>query len=336
MKIRQVAVISKSDLPFILSITIMDPLTKAILLSWDIRPGVLAFFILLALVQFIGWRTLRRRGGTRFANGWRLASYLAGLTVLMLATMSPIDVLSSQLFLMHMIQHLLMMMVAAPLILLANPFPTFLWALPRPWRVRIGGWFQADHPLYRLLDPVTRPGIIWMIFVSVYLGWHDPNAYNLALRSALVHDIEHITFFGVSLLFWWRIIGAGPQIGGRLSVPMRAVFAISAVPPNMLAGVAISFATAPIYTFYTGVPRLYGISVMDDQTWSGLIMWIPGSMMYIVAAIVLLGILLGNEKKPIRSIDEWSTDAALIAPGLEARQRANAWREARRLGSNEV
>jgi cytochrome c oxidase assembly factor CtaG len=228
------------------------------------------------------------------------------------------------------------MMFAAPLLLLANPFPIFLWALPRSWRIGVGRWFQPSHPFYQALAAVTGPGAVWMIFVGVYLGWHDPNAYNLALRSEFIHDIEHITFFGVSLLFWWRVIGAGPQIGRRMSVPLRAAFAVSAVPPNMLAGIAISFATSPIYTHYTSVPRLYGISVMDDQTWSGLIMWIPGSMMFIIAAVVLLGALLGNDKKPVRSLSDWSTDENMIAPGLEHRTQHAKWRQAQRLRSGEV
>jgi cytochrome c oxidase assembly factor CtaG len=314
----------------------MDALTRALLLSWDLRIEVTATLFVLASLQILGWRRLRQRGRRRFANGWRLASYLSGLFLVGIALQSPIDVLSGQLFFMHMVQHLLLMMFAAPLLLLANPFPIFLWALPRSWRIGVGRWFQPSHPFYQALAAVTGPGAVWMIFVGVYLGWHDPNAYNLALRSEFIHDIEHITFFGVSLLFWWRVIGAGPQIGRRMSVPLRAAFAVAAVPPNMLAGIAISFATSPIYTHYTSVPRLYGISVMDDQTWSGLIMWIPGSMMFIIAAVVLLGALLGNDKKPVRSLSDWSTDENMIAPGLEHRTQHAKWRQAQRLRSGEV
>ncbi len=299
----------------------MDTLTQAILLSWDLRIEVILWLTVLGALQGMGWWTLRRRGRTRFANGWRLASYLAGLFAIGIALLSPIDVLSSQLFLVHMIQHLLLVMVAAPLLMLANPFPTFLWALPQEGRRRVGRWFRPGHPFHRTLAKCTGPGTIWMIFVAIYLGWHDPNAYNLALRNELVHDLEHVTVFGGALLFWWRVIGAGPQLGRRLSVPMRAAFAVSAVPPNMLTGVAIAFASNPIYTYYTTVPRLYGISVLDDQTWAGLIMWIPGSMMFIVAALILMGTLLGDEKRPIREISAWSNEEKMMAPGLEHRRQ---------------
>ncbi len=289
--------------------------------------------VLLGSLHILGWRNLRRRGRARFANGWRLASYLSGLLILAIALMSPIDVLSSQLFLMHMIQHLLLMMVAAPLLMLADPFPTFLWALPRVWRVRIGSWFQPNHPLYRTLAQVLNPGISWIIFITVYLGWHDPTLYSLALGVDFVHDVEHITFFSVALLFWWRIIGAGPQIGKRLPPLVRAAYAISLIPPNMLAGVAITFATSPIYTHYTQIPRIFGISVMDDQVWAGLIMWIPGSMMYIVAAILLFGIQMNRTSRVEGKMT--NRDAMVTSVDREHRRQAEG-RYAERLRSSRV
>lgn len=312
----------------------MNPITRALLLSWDFRAEVIVTLLVLGALHIYGWRSLRRRGRTRFANGWRLASYLAGLTILGIALMSPIDVLSSELFLMHMVQHLLLMMVAAPLLMLANPFPTFLWALPRPWRIGIGSWFQPAHPVHRTLAQVLSPGISWMIFITVYLGWHDPNLYDLALRNDFVHDVEHLTFTGVALLFWWRTIGAGPQIGKRLSPLVRAAYAISLVPPNMLAGVAITFATSPIYSHYTTIPRLYGISVMDDQVWSGLIMWIPGSMMYIVAAILLVGLQMNRGRRA--DLHAMTQPPSPVTPADQERRRQAAGRRAQRLRSSQA
>jgi putative membrane protein len=313
----------------------MDSLTKAVLLSWDLRIEVIGLLLTLGALHFIGWRNLRRRGRTRFANGWRLASYFVGLFVLGISILSPIDVLSSQLFLMHMVQHLLMMMAAAPLLMLANPFPTFLWALPRDLRTRVGRWFLPGHPLYRTLEKILRPGVTWLVFVTVYLGWHDPELYNLALRNAFVHDLEHITFFGVAILFWWRITSAGPQIGKRLPAMMRAAYAVTLVPVNMLAGVAITFSESPIYTHYTMVPRLYGISVMDDQTWAGLIMWIPGSMMYILAAIFLIGVHMNRVKKMEQRNALAPDDESLKIAELQ-RQRHAQRQQAQQLRSSEV
>lgn len=299
----------------------MDPIFKAFLLSWDLRIEVCLVLGLFGVIQFIGWWRLRQRSRKRFANVKRLLSYASGLIVLGIALMSPIDVLGGQLFYMHMIQHLLVVMVAPPLLLLANPFPIFLWSLPRGARRSVAGWFRHDSQLRHLLQQMTRPGLTWMVFVAVFLGWHDPHAYNLALRNGFVHDLEHITFFATALLFWWHVIAAGPRIHGQFPVAARIAYVVSAIVPNMLVGVALAFASAPIYTYYTTIPRLWGVDVMYDQMMGGIIMWIPGSMMYIIAALILLARLFSAEEdKPLLQVSDWSTEDALIAPGLEKRR----------------
>ncbi len=300
----------------------MSPTTQAFLLSWDLRGEVILLLLLLGAAQYVGWKRLRRRSQGRFANLWRLFSYQGGLLVLGLALMSPIDVLGGQLFFMHMIQHLLLVMVAPPLLLLANPFPTFIWALPRDLRPQVSRLFQGKSQVRRLLAQVTAPGIVWMVYLFFLLGWHDANAYNWSLRNEWVHDLEHLTFFGSAMLFWWHVIGAGPRIHRRFPIGLRIAYVLSAVPPTMLTGVAIAFATTPIYTYYTTVPRFWGIDVMYDQMLGGIIMWVPGSMMYILAALIMLArVFTAEEKTPLLQISEWSTDEAMIAPGLEHRAR---------------
>jgi cytochrome c oxidase assembly factor CtaG len=297
----------------------MDPVTRAILLSWDWRIEVIIVLALAGTLYSLGWRRLRRGGrrNRQLATGWRLASYLGGLIALALALMSPIDVLGGQLFLMHMVQHLLLVMIAPPLLLLANPLPFFMWGLPDGMRRWVAGLLQRKSAFRRALRSAASPGLVWMAFVAVFLGWHDPNVYNAALRSDFVHDVEHLTFFASAMLFWWLVVGAGPRVRS-LSRGIRLALVLGAVPVNMLAGVAISFASQPIYTYYTTVPRLWGLSVMQDQMWGGVIMWIPGSMMYLVAALILIAGLVPSEadKQPLPE-QQWATDEALSAPGWE-------------------
>ncbi len=294
------------------------------MLSWDLRVEVFLSLGLLGLIFSLGWWNLRRRSEKRFANPWRLLSYWAGLVVLGVALMSPIDVLGSQLFYMHMIQHLLVVMVAPPLLLLANPFPFFLWGLPPALRAPIAHSFIRRGQVRQLLKALTGPGVVWMAFTFVYLGWHDASLYNLALRSRWAHDLEHITFFVSAVLFWWHVIGAGPRIHGRFPMGMRVAYLIAAIPPNMLAGIAIAFSEKPIYSYYTTVPRLWGLSVMYDQMLGGIIMWIGGSMMYIVAALILLTKLFSDEEhKPLLQVADWATEEAMIAPGLESRAESS-------------
>lgn len=197
----------------------MDPVTQAILSSWHWRPDVLLVLGGLGILYTIGWwrvrqRTRRSRWGQ--AASWRLLSYWSGLIIISLALLSPIEVLVQQLFVMHMFQHLLMIMIAPPLLLVANPMPMILWGLPDGVRRGVGmgiGRLLGRHAVFRhSLRSATGGGVMWLVWVVTLLGWHDPILYNAALESPLVHDIEHLTFFLASLLFWWRITGAGPHI----------------------------------------------------------------------------------------------------------------------------
>jgi len=292
----------------------MDPVLNALLLSWDWRVEVIAVLGMAGLLYSRGWWHLRRRQ-PRLATGRRLMAYLGGLTVLGLALMSPIDVLGGQFFFVHMIQHLLLVMIAPPLLLLANPFPFFLWGLPAGARRQIGQLLRRRTPFRRGLHSLTSPGLVWMTFVAFFVAWHDPKAYDAALRNELVHDLEHLTFFGTAMLFWWQVIGAGPLLRS-LSRGVRLGYVLAVVPVNMLTGVFIAFARQPIYTYYTAVPRLWGMTVMQDQMLGGVIMWIPGSMMYLLAALILISRLIQAEadKQPLPESD-WATDEAMIAPG---------------------
>ena len=280
----------------------------ALLHSWDIRFEVCAPLVLLWALHLRGWLRLRRRSDGRFANRWRLASYTGGAFALALALLSPIDVLSGQLFAVHMVQHLLLMMIAPPLLLLANPFPTLLWALSDRQRATtasafrvLSRWLAGEALLARGLFKLSSPGSAWVVYVIVFFAWHDGNAYSLALRSASVHRLEHFTFMGAAVLFWWHVTAASPRIHAKPAQWMRVGYVLAMIPPNMLLGVALSFAETPIYPYYETVPRLFGLSVLDDQTWGGLIMWIPGSMMYVIAALVLLARLLSNAEQRTRT-----------------------------------
>lgn len=303
----------------------MDPALGAVLNSWDLRAEVLLLLALAGITYILGWWRLRSRtrhhvNRNRWSIGapWRPVAYLAGLLLLGLALMSPIDVLASQLFTMHMVQHVLLVMVIPPLLLLANPLPYVMWGLPGKARRPVGQTLARQSRFRRALEVVSKPGWVWLYFVIIYLGWHDPNAYNLALQSALVHDLEHVTFFLVSILFWWHVLGVAPHIHRKMSPLARAGYVLLAVPPNMLAGIAIAFAGQVVYTYYELMPRILGLSVLDDQRIGGVIMWVPGSMMYMLAALLLVSRWLQQEeRKPPLPQSAWATDDSLIAPGWE-------------------
>jgi putative membrane protein len=288
----------------------MDPTLIVLLLSWAWRPEIILTLGLAAGLHLTGRWRLKQRSGRRIVAPWRTVSYLSGLAVLGIALMSPIDVLSAQFFFMHMIQHLLLVMVASVLLLIADPMPIMIWGLPSGLRLEAGRLLRPESAFRRTVRSLTTPGLVWLYFVAVLVGWHDPGAYNLALESELVHNLEHITFFGTAMLLWWHVIGSAPHIHKRLSSGVRIGYVLSVVPASAITGVAIAFAGKPIYTYYTTVPRLGTMTVLEDQMLAGVIMWIPGSMMYIIAALVLIARMIRAEDKPVllpkseRAVDE--------------------------------
>jgi putative membrane protein len=303
----------------------MDPTLSVILLSWAWRPEIILTLGLAAVVHLVGRSRLKRRGSGRLVAPWRSAAYLGGLAVLWIALMSPIDVLSGQFFFMHMVQHLLLVMIAAPLLWLADPMPIMIWGLPSSLRLEVGRWLQPGSTFRRIVRSLTTPGLVWLYFVTALAGWHEPRAYTLALENDLVHDLEHITFFGTAMLFWWHVIGSAPHIHRRLSRGMRIGYVLSVVPVNALIGISISFASQPLYPYYTTVSRVGDMTVLHDQMLSGVIMWIPGSMMYIIAALILIAQLIqAEEDKPPLPEPAWAADETLPAPGLEEQKRQPA------------
>lgn len=305
----------------------MPPGITALLLSWSLRADITVVLSLAGLAYFLGWQRLRpsrrsipsRKGHerTRFlATRWRLSSYLCGIAAMMFTLMSPIDVLGGHMFFIHMIQHLLLVMVIPPLLLIANPLPFMLWGIPSQIRIYVGRCLSKGSPFRETLTTLTRPGLVWLFFILSFIGWHDPWMYNKALSSKLLHDLEHLTFFGSAMLYWWHITRAGPRIHHHFTDKMRVTYLLATVPANMLAGVAITFASQPLYNYYRSVPRLWGISLMQDQMLGGIIMWIPGSMMYLAAVIIVLArsISVREQKRSLQDTS-WNPDEPMGMPG---------------------
>ena len=310
----------------------MDPVTRAVLLSWNWRLEVIIPLLILGYLYAVGWWRLRKRTADfrrarqtphqPLTATWRLISYETGLVLVALSLLSPIDSLGQQLFFMHMIQHLLLIMIAPPLLLIANPMPVLLWGLPDKWRLKAGhalGYaLHRDSQIRQILRTLTAPGIIWLVWVIALFGWHDPNMYNAALRYEFIHDLEHLSFFIASMLFWWHVTGAGPRIHKQFGYVGRIAFVLAAVPPNMALGVWLAFNNNVIYTYYEAVPTIWGIDHLTDQRIGGVIMWIPGSMMFLLAALFLTARYLGSEaSKPPMPVKEWTDEEKLIAPGME-------------------
>jgi len=247
--------------------------------AWDWRPAVLLVIGALAALYLRGWARLRRTRRTGAAPGWRLAAYLIGLGCVFLALCSPLELLAELSFTAHMVQHQLLMMGAPPLLLLAAPFPVVLWALPPPLRRRIGALVARPGPARRVLSWLTRMPVAGVLYTVTLWGWHHPVAYEAALRYPVLHDIEHLTFFGTAVLFWWPIVNPAPRFR-RLS-------------SGLMYGARIGYLIlrAPV----TEEPRRRGDwSPLDDQAFGGGVMW-SGSHMFLLAVLVLLHRAMDSE-----------------------------------------
>lgn len=237
-----------------------------------------------------------RGGGREVLAGWRAWSFGLGIASLWLALLSPIGVFSELFFFMHMIQHLIMVLVTAPLILLGAPLLPVLWALPRGLRVRAGSLFAPGNPVGQPVRALTHPLTTVSLYVIVMAVWHVPPLYDAAQGRTLVHDLEHFTFMTTAFLFWWPVIHpAGGQ--RRLSYGAGIPYFIPPLMEGNLIGALLVFADRPLYSAYRDLPRIWGISALQDQQMAGLIMWVPGGLIFIVPIFVLLTLLFQEESR---------------------------------------
>lgn len=263
--------------------------SQAILLSWTFPPIITALNLFAALLYLRGWLTLRSLLPEKFAP-WRPVSFFAGIATMQIALASPIDAFDAFFLTDHMIQHLLLMMVVPPLILLGNPGVPVMRGLPRSVR-RVVGWLLRHPPISWLADIVSRPGLCWLLFTVAMLGWHLPRPYDLALRSPVWHEVEHATFFLTSIFFWWPVIQPWPSHArwprwSLIPYLLLADFANSALCAFLV------FSGRIFYPFYLQLPRIYGLSVENDQVIAGAVMWVVGSLAFLIPAVAIAANLL--------------------------------------------
>lgn len=268
--------------------------------AWHWRPEVLTVVTLLGAVYVIGWRRLRRRN-LHSTEKWQLLVYLASMTTICLALLSPVDTLGSFLFIFHMTQHELLMMVAAPLLLLANPLPVLLWGLSRSLRYKLGHLLTRDATVRRALKIMTWMGLTYPLYMVNLWGWHYPPAFEAAMRNGLIHDLQHLSFFLTGLLFWWPIINPAPRVHGQIPYGFRIFYVIAAALPTMLPVMGLVFLTERIlYPYYMAVPRLWGLTVLQDQSNGWAIMALAEGTAYLIAILLLVARIAEHEERIVR------------------------------------
>lgn len=274
----------------------MNPeLSDAIAASWSFPLWATLSLLLTAIIYWRGWRVARL---TRPAElpPWRAWCFFAGLAAIWLAIASPLDVLGNWLLLAHMVQHLVLMSVAPPLLLLGAPTVPLLRGLPRSWMRDGLGPFFSSRTLHAIARFLTHPATGWIAMNVAYLGWHVPAAYELALRSPAWHEVEHACFLSTSMLFWWVVLQPWPS-RARWSRWAAVPYLITADLANTALSASLAFSSSVLYPTYATAPRIFhGISAMQDQAAAGAFMWVVGSAIYLVPAIGVTLSLLERRK----------------------------------------
>jgi cytochrome c oxidase assembly factor CtaG len=207
----------------------------------------------------------------------RLLSFCAGMLTLVLALLSPLDTLAARMFSAHMVQHLLLMMVAPPLLVWSRPTLAWLWAFPLPERRGIGRWWATSPRLQSLYAFLMLPLTVWLLASLALWFWHIPGMYDWALANDFVHAIEHGCFFLTSLAFWTLVMAPYGERNTRHGVAMIAV--VTFALHSGILGALLTFAAAPLYQVH-GTPP-FSLTPLEDQQLAGLIMWIPASLVYV-------------------------------------------------------
>lgn len=247
--------------------------------GWSLQTS-LAYVVIAALLYWRGGIGYPRRG----RQSLRTWSFVAGLMTIVLALSSPLDGDAGKLFWAHMGQHVLLLTLAPPLILLGRPWPRMWRALPLHSRARLGrtlarAWWTAP------LRFVSRPLPAVLLLNATVIGWHIPGAYDATLRNGALHDLEHAMFFFCGLLFWARVIEPGP-LRRELLWPTRIAYVLGSMVVGWVLAIILVLDPHAIYAPYAALThRPGGISALTDQQLAGGIMWVPGSIAYGVTLI---------------------------------------------------
>jgi cytochrome c oxidase assembly factor CtaG len=266
-------------------------------------PSPLAPPFVLGLVAAVLYEVGRRRHmrvvvpARRAGMGWRTLAFWAGLITLVLALDSVIDDQADRLFWVHMTQHVLLMMVVAPLFVVAAPWIPMWKGLPLSTRRGLGGAYMRS-PGWRAVRAAGRrvvaPVPIWILFVIDLSVWHVPALYGLTLRNQAVHDLEHLSFLVLAVLFWAQVVES-PPLRPRLSEAWRVAYVTLAATACWLLAMVLAFAPSPLYAGYESLAsRPGGISALADQQLAAGIMWGPGSIPFAIFVFLALYRWLGG------------------------------------------
>jgi cytochrome c oxidase assembly factor CtaG/cytochrome c2 len=249
--------------------------------AWTFEPLVIIGLAVSAALYVIGLSRLWARGTGIGIRRWEATVFAIGWVATLIALVSPLHAMGGVLFSAHMTQHELLISVCAPLLILGRPLIPFLWGLPPSWRRALGDWARVDK-VRSGWTALSLPGVAFSLHAIALWVWHLPGPYQATLTSELMHSLQHLSFLGTALLFWWTIFKVrGSEMGYG-----TAVFYLFATALQTGAlGALLTFAPHLWYPAYAATTGPWGLTPLEDQQLGGLIMWIPGSIPYLIAGL---------------------------------------------------
>jgi putative membrane protein len=263
----------------------MPDAVQNIFADWSLPIWLTLSILITAAIYLRGWLAIRKTRPLQFSS-LRLASFLGGLAVLWLSIGSPMDGFADALLSAHMVEHLLLMSAVPPLLLLGLPVVPLLRGLPAPLVRSLIGPLLRVSPLRRFAHWLVTPLVAWLAMNAAFLGWHVPAAYNFALEHENWHAVEHLCFLFSSILFWWCIVQPWPARRHRLGWGIL-LYLVSADIVNTMLSAFLAFCGRPVYTYYVLHANPFQVSPVDDQVLGAVIMWVLGSLVFLVPAMLL-------------------------------------------------
>lgn len=250
---------------------LLHPFTQFSWLKWSIHPSTVVGLLVLAALYL--WRS-RRHGPGESASPARTLSFFLALFVIFASLNGPIhDLSDNYLFSGHMVQHLLLTMLMPPLLIAGVP----------GWMVRP---LLGNRAVKAVASRITKPIACFVIFNVVIAGWHVPALYNAAMENHGIHIVEHLMFMAAAVLMWWPLASQLPELP-RLAYPGQMLYSFLMILPMSVVAVYITMADTVLYPYYSSAPRIMPLSPMEDQLLGGLIMWVPGGVIFMVIMTVV-------------------------------------------------
>jgi putative membrane protein len=263
---------------------------------WSWEPLVVALLAISGALYAIGIvRLWRGAGAGKGINLWQAIAFLAGWLSLVVALVSPVDALGGILFSAHMVQHELLMLVAAPLLVIGHPLIAMLWALPASWRGPASRWSQTA-PVSAAWQAITAPVVTTVTHGLALWVWHLPSLYQATLHNEWIHALQHTSFLLTAALFWWSLMHGRY---GRTGYGVATAYVFLTGIHSGALGALLTFAPGLVYPIYGPITRQWGLDALEDQQLAGLIMWVPAGIILVVLGLALFTAWLAEAEKRV-------------------------------------